>query len=129
MSANVSTIDQLAFALEQAKEAEALAKAARLEAEEALLSAVGVPEEGTQRTDGQWYRVTAAQTLARSFDPEAEIPYDLLRQVTRVKSELDVVALKRLATSDPAAYAIVARGIVTKPAKPTVKVERLQEQK
>ena len=129
----MNTIDQLAYALEVAKQHEAEARNARLAAEDALIQAVGLKDEGTTSTKTDWYKVSVTQSLTRTLTPDFAERLDALDPaifcaVIRNKPEVNVSALKQLATANPDAYRLVCSAVVTKPAKPSVKVERIETQ-
>lgn len=129
----MNNIDQLAYALEVAKQHEAEARDNRLRAEDALIQAVGLKDEGTQTAKTDWYKVSVTQSLTRSLTPDFAERLDSLDPaifcaVIRNKAEVNVSALKQLATANPDAYRLVCSAVVTKPAKPSVKVERIETQ-
>lgn len=121
-------IDLAAHALSEAKRAEATARQARIEAEEALIALVGLKEEGTTSMQTDWYKVSTVGKLTRTLKATADTPPDLLEAITRTKRELDVTKLKRLATEDPVRYQAACKWITTKPAKPSAKVELIEQQ-
>jgi hypothetical protein len=129
----MNNLDQLAYALEMAKQHEAEARNVRLAAEDALIAAVGLKDEGTQTAKTDWYKVSVTQSLTRSLTPDFAERLDALDPaifctVIRHKPEVNVSALKQLATANPDAYRLACSAIVTKPSKPSVKVERIETQ-
>lgn len=129
----MNNLDQLAYALEVAKQHEAEARDNRLRAEEALIAAVGLKDEGTQTAKTDWYKVSVTQSLTRSLTPDFAERLDTLDPaifctLIKMKPELSVSELKRLATANPDAYRLVCSAVITKPAKPSVKVERIETQ-
>ena len=129
----MTNIDQLAYALEMAKQHENEARDNRLRAEDALIQAIGLKDEGTQTAKTDWYKVSVTQSLTRSLTPDFAERLDALDPaifcaVIRNKPEVNVSALKQLATANPDAYRLVCSAVVTKPAKPSVKVERIENQ-
>jgi hypothetical protein len=128
----MTTVDALAYALEEAKLAESKAHEARLAAEQSLIDVIGLKDEGTKSQKTDWYKVSITQTLNRKLRSDygaqlEDLDPAIQNQIIRVKPALDVAALKRLATSDPDAYRIACRAIETAPAKPSVKVERIEQ--
>lgn len=116
--------------LHRLKEAEAEARAARLDAEDDLIEALALPdkEEGSMtRTFGPW-KVTVTNKLTRNFDPDAwaevcdQVPANL--RPVRMRLELDVKGLRWLADNRPDIYKIVSRCVTTKPAKTAVTIKR-----
>ena len=125
-----TTIDELAFQLEERKAEETKARDARIAAEQALIEAVGLKEEGTTTTKTQWYKISTIAKLSRSFTDSADtMPLELYNRITKVKQELDPTRLKALATEDPKAYQEAIKHIATKPTKPAVKIERIEPTK
>ena len=118
-------LDELAYELEKCKAAEEAARIERIKAENALIEAVGLKEDGTTTTKTDWYRISTVAKLNRKLIAE-DIPDKLYHAITRVKHELDVTALKKLATSHPEQYREACRFIATTPAKPSVKIERIE---
>ena len=118
-------LDELAYELEKCKAAEKAARIERIKAENALIEAVGLKEEGTTTTKTGWYRISTVAKLNRKLIAE-DIPDKLYHAITRVKHELDVTALKKLASSHPEQYREACRFIATTPAKPSVKIERIE---
>ena len=122
-------LDELAYQLEQRKAAEAQARAERIKAENALIEAVGLKEEGINTTKTQWYKISTTGKLNRKLVATTDMPDKLYHAITRTKHELDVTALKKLATSHPEQYREACRFIEATPAKPSVKIERIEPTK
>ena len=123
-------LDKLAVELERRKAAEDAARAERIKAENAIIEAVGLKEEGTTTTKTDWYRISTVAKLSRAFTDHADtMPLELYNRITKVKQELDPVRLKALATEDPKAYQEAIKHIQTKPTKPAVKIERIEPTK
>ena len=126
-------LDRLAFALTEAKRSEALARDARMAAEQAIIDLLGEKDEGTITEKTEWYKVSTTTSLNRSLKPDWEtqlagVRPSVIQEVIRFKPEISVSGLKHLATRDPSAYGQVLKAIVTKPAKTSVKVELLQRE-
>jgi hypothetical protein len=126
-------IDRLALDLELAKEEETKARNTRLAAEDALIAAIGLKDEGTNTTKTDWYKVSVTQSLDRKLMPDFAERLDALDPaifctLIKMKPEVSVSELKRLATANPDAYRLACSAIVTKPSKPSVKVERIETQ-
>ena len=115
-----------------AKQAEEAARLHRIECEEKLIEIVGLKPEGTQVQKTPYFKVSTVQSLSRSLTPDGEALIEaegipIFDQVVRYRPEVSVTGLKALATSNPAVYARVIKAIITKPGKPSVKVELLEE--
>lgn len=129
----MNDLDQLAYALEVAKQHEAEARDNRLRAEEALIAAIGLKDEGTNSTKTDWYKVSVTQSLDRQLTPDFAEKLDALDPalfctLIKHKPSLNVTEFKKLAVANPDAYRLVCSAVVTKPAKPSVKVERIEKQ-
>ena len=120
-------IDLAAYALHEAKRAEDQAREARIAAEQHLVDLVGLKEEGTTTVKTDFYQVSTTGKLNRKLNATADMPDGLHHEITRVKHELDVVKLKKLATENPIRYQEACKWIVSTPAKPSAKVELLQQ--
>jgi hypothetical protein len=125
---NYTTLDGLALDFERAKDAEKRAIEYRRECESALIAAVGIKEEGAKSETTQWYKVTTTPRMAYKLaaDWRDHIPERLADTLVRTKEELNVTEYKKLATSHPYAFLLAAKGVVTEPSKPTIKVERIK---
>ena len=125
-----TALDEAAWALMEAKRLEREAIEHRLTCEETIVNLVGLATEGTQSEKTAFFKVSTTQTLNRSLTPEGEDliekeGQDILWQVLDYKPSIRVSGLKALATANPEAYARVVKAIITKPAKPSVKVEEI----
>lgn len=131
----MNTIDTLASALEAAKTEEARATQARLDAEAALIDALGVREEGAQTHNGESYRVTITGVINRRIDPAAlsaladRIPTPLLLQAVRYKPEPIAAGIRYLRNNEPETYAVLAEALTVTPGKPQVRIERVAAMK
>ncbi|WP_419533734.1 DUF7173 family protein [Endozoicomonas sp.] len=132
-SNNASRLDKLAYELELAKKNEEHARNHRLDIEQQLCDVVGVKEEGSQSSKGDYYKVTTSSGFTRLLDQQKweevskRIPQSLSANLVRTKVELNTKQLKSLQVLDPAHYTIVAEAITTKPKKVAVKYERLED--
>ena len=120
-------IDLAAYALQQAKQSEEQAREARIAAEQHLIDLVGLKEEGTTTVKTDFYKASTTGTLNRKLNATADMPDELYHEITRVKHELDVAKLKKLATENPIRYQEACKWIVSTPAKPSAKVELLNQ--
>ena len=133
-SNNASRLDELAYELEKAKDAEATARNRRLHIEQLLSELVGVKDEGSYTTKGFYYKVTTTAGFTRTLDAKkwAEIKHRVTpavaAKVIRTRLEIDTRQLKSLRDLDPAHYNLVAEAITTNPRKVAVKYERLEVQ-
>lgn len=135
-------LDQAVFALYEAKQAEEAAHAQRLDCERRIIELVGV-KEGTTSQKTELYKISTVGTLKRDFAkgvkipcefrvqeedlPPGFMPADILRQIVTIKAELSVSALKALATANPDAYRVACQWIESRPQKPAVKLEIVEQ--
>lgn len=126
-----TALDMACQAYREAKAAEEAARNDRLLAEERILSEMGCKEEGTTTVKTEWFKVSTVGGLTRGLIAD-ELPrvqglvdQRLYEQVIRYEPKLSVSGLKAVATANPDAYRLLCSAIVTKPAKPAVKVEVL----
>lgn len=133
-SKGASRLDELAYELEQAKQAEQQSKDHRLIIEQQLCELVGIKDEGSHSIKGDYYKVTTTSGMTRTIDPvkweevRHRIPATIAANLVRAKVELNIKQLKSLQSFDPAQYNIIAEAITTKPKKVSVKFERLEVQ-
>lgn len=129
----MNPIDEAARALEIAKFAEAKATAERLRAEQALVELMPAKTEGSASMKGGEYKVSITYAMNRTVDGPAlaavrdSITPDLLDQAITYKPSLVLAGLRYLQNNEPDAYAVLAQAITSKPAKPSVKIERIAE--
>jgi hypothetical protein len=125
-------IEAAAAALVAAKQAEAVATAARLAAEDALIALLPAKPEGTVSEAAGGFKVAVTFGMRRSVDEAAlgavrgQLPPALFARLFRFKPEVSVRDLRYVECNEPELYAIAAQAITTKPSKPSVKVERIE---
>lgn len=114
-------IENLASNLVHARQAEAEAKAARIEAEEAILAQYELAESGSQtvKTDNG-LKLTLKTSLGYKVDKGAELPASVMKTVT--KHELNAPAYEALRDSDPMEFSRVSKMVTTTPRKPSITV-------
>lgn len=126
------TLDELAYDYEVAKQGVAYAKTQLDQAEAALLAAVPAELEGSLTTESDFYKVVTTGKLTRTLDEkrlaevQATVPQGVFERVIRYKPELSLRDLRYLENNEPEYYRVFAEAITTKPAKTSVKVERIQ---
>lgn len=125
----MNPIDTLAAELEAAKIAEAQATAVRIDAERALVNALGVRDEGSETHRGSAYKVTITGVVNRrvavaALDAvRARLAPPIFEQAFRYKPEVIAAGVKYLRNNEPELYAIAAQAITATPGKPQVKIE------
>ena len=112
----------------QLKNQEVALKERRGMLEGQLAAMVATADEGTDRAEAGRYRITVTSKLNRALDYdayqalEAQIPEGL--RCVRMKPELDLAKLRAMDLARPG---FSAQFVTTKPAKPAVKIEELEE--
>lgn len=125
-------IEAAAAALVAAKQAEAVATAQRLAAEDALAALLPTKSEGTVTETAGSFKVAVTFGMRRSVDEAAlgavrgQLPPALFARVFRFKPEVSVRDLRYVECNEPELYAIAAQAITTKPSKPSVRVEHIE---
>lgn len=126
------SLEHACAALEAAKDAEAKATAARIQAERAVLDMLPAKIEGSLTEHASGWKVTATFGVNRTIDRAAlesvreVIPVALFEQAVEYKPALVLAGLRYLQSNEPDTYRVLAQAITSKPAKPSVKVERVE---
>ena len=133
MNPEQQKLNEAAWQLILAKQAEDGARKWRLEAERRVINLIGLKEEGTTSIKTDYFKVATVAGLYRSLAPGGEDLIEkegpaIMDQVIHYRPEVSVSGLKALATANPAAYGRIIKAIITKPGKPSVKVEPLGAQ-
>lgn len=124
-------IDLAVYQVEQAKAALDAAKLQLADAEDALIELVGVKPEGSTTSKTDFYKVTTTGRMNRSVDEakladvQAQVPQELFEAVFQYKPGLSITGLRKAEKST--FWPLVASAITTKPGKPGVKIERIEE--
>lgn len=126
----MNAIDQAAERVIGLKLQENQAKAARIEAELALIKLVGCKAEGSSTHKGERYKVMTTGTMYRKVDEAAlgavrERMGPMFEQVFRFKPEVITAGIRYLQLNEPDLYAIAAQAITATPGKPAVEVSVL----
>ena len=125
------TIDELAYEYEVAKQGVAFAKAQLDKAEAELLASVPAELEGSLTTESDFYKVTTTGKLTRTLDEaklaqvQSVLPQGIFERCIRYKPELSIRDYRYLENNEPEFFRVLAEAVTTKPAKTSVKVERL----
>lgn len=132
----MNAIDQAAERVIGLKLQENEAKAARIEAELALIALCGVKAEGSTTHKGERYKVMTTGTMYRKVDEAAlgavrsALSPAMFESVFRFKPEVITTGLRYLQSNEPDLYAIAAQAITATPGKPAVEVSLISvEQK
>lgn len=123
-------MEALVKTLTKAKRKEDESRLARIEAEEAIIKALGgTPIEGTATHNVGGYKVKVEQRINRKIDERKyhaikdEIP-EALRPISIVETlKIDTAGLRWLKENEPGYWKILADAITETPAKPSVKIE------
>lgn len=126
----MNTLDDLASAWQAAKSAERAANAERLAVEAEILKAMSdIKDEGTTTEATDTHRVSVTTKLTRSLDEQVlktiwqQLPRETTDRLFRLKPHLVLKELRYIQLNDAPAYRMASRAIVTKPSKPTIKIE------
>lgn len=128
------SLESLAAAFEQARREEESARQARLAIEEQIVRQMAVPDEGTVHAEAGHWRVTVTAAVRRTVDPAIlqsvadQVPAEIGEKLIRWKPDLVLKELRAVQKYSPDVYQVVAQAITAKPAKPTVKVQLLDEE-
>ncbi|KAF1706253.1 DUF7173 family protein [Pseudoxanthomonas sacheonensis] len=127
----MNQIDEAAERVIGLKLQENQAKAARIEAEQALIKLVGCKAEGSSTHKGERYKVMTTGTMYRKVDEAAlaavrsALSPTMFEQVFRYKPEVITAGIRYLQQNEPELYAIAAQAITATPGKPAVEVSVL----
>lgn len=106
------------------------ARASRVAAEARLVSMVESKDEGTVHEEDGHVKVTVSFKVTRTVDADKVIEDwnslpPLVHDAFVWKPDLVLKHMRALALANPDAYAVLARYITAKPAKPSVKIEEV----
>jgi hypothetical protein len=126
---NTALIEELV----RAKRIEDEARERRIEAEQAIIAELGeIKPEGQTAIKAGGYKLTVTGSMNRRIDGSVlaavreSIPAALFDQAIRWKPEVNLTGLRYLQNNEPDTYSILAEAITTTPAKPSVRVEKLE---
>tara|TARA_R110002012_G_scaffold155160_6_gene316036 strand:- start:2601 stop:2960 length:360 start_codon:yes stop_codon:yes gene_type:complete len=115
------SIEKLASNLVHARAAESQAKAARIEAEEAILAQYKLAEAGSQTVKTEnGLKLTLKTSLGYKIDKGSDLPKLLVKKTEKI--ELNTKAYESLRESDPMEFSRVSKFVTTQPRKPSVTV-------
>lgn len=129
----MNPIDKAAYNLELAKRTETLATQARIDAEKDLIALLPEKDEGSVSLKGDAYKVSITYGYNRTVDAQAleaikrEVPPELFEQAVDYKPSLVMAGLRYLQSNEPETYAILAQAITSRPSKPSVRVEAIEQ--
>ena len=127
-SKKLSAFESVAREVAEFKRIEDDAKASRLNAEALLVSMIEQKSEGTIHEEDGNVKVSVTYKLNRTVDAEAvikdwnELPAEV-HDAFEWKPQLVLKQARALESANTLSYAVLAKYITTKPAKPSVKVE------
>lgn len=128
-----TSLDELARALQAAKEQLTRAQAAVLNAESAIVSAVGSEDEGSLTVRSDSFKITTTQPITRTVNKTSldairrEFPEDLFEAMFDFKPSLNVKLFKECEHLRPEVYRLACKAVSSKPGKIAVRVEALSE--
>ncbi len=122
-----SIIDQLGYDLTMAKQVEANATAARIEAEEKILACEDIKDKGT--TKSEYYKIAVKPVTRIKIDAAA---YDKIQKKipakinpVKLKPEVSATGLKDLKKANAKAFEILSKCVTSTPGKTSVTVEQI----
>lgn len=127
-------LHELAESLVTAKAAEDAARKQRVRIEESICEYMNLPVEGSTHVEDAGWRITVTAKLTRTLDEARlrqvahQIPDDVGAKVIRWKPDLVLKELRACQEYRPDIYEVLASAITTKPAKPAVKITRIEEE-
>lgn len=107
----------------------------RIDAECAVLAHSETRVEGSVSVRGQDWKSTVVYGVNRTIDEPAlasvrdGVPPLIFDQVIKYKPVLDLAGLRYIQNNEPEYYAVFAQAITAKPAKPSVRVEMIAEER
>lgn len=129
---NKEHIENIANDIRAAKLEEDTARKRRCSLEAQLIVALDVPEEeGSYVFEFSGLKTTIMRKMTRTVVPGVlakvarRISKAVLASVVKQKPALDLRAYRQLEDTDPRAYVAISQALSVKPAKPSVKIERL----
>ena len=128
-----TSLDELARALQAAKEQLTRAQAAVLNAESAIVSAVGSEDEGSLTVRSDSFKITTTQPITRTVNKTSldairrEFPEDLFEAMFDFKPSLNVRLFKECEHLRPEVYRLACKAVTSKAGKVAVRVEALSE--
>ena len=128
----MNTIDQLAEKWQRYKLIEQNAAAERKAIELQLMQLIEIRDEGTSTEETDHYNIKTVGKLNRTLDAETlQDDWDNLpkaiKDCVKWKPQVDTAALRVLESMNDELVPLLSKYMTTKPAKPTFKVEPIQE--
>lgn len=128
-------LDTLCLALMRAKQDEEAARDTRIAIESEIVKLVEAKEEGSVTTSGEQFKVAVTFGVNRTVDRAAletirtSMPPGLFFRAIDYRPAIDTAGLRYLRNNEPEAYAQLAQAITAKPAKPSVRIDPLREER
>jgi len=128
-------LDTLCLALSRAKQDEETAREARIAIETEIVKLVEAKDEGTAHAMGEQFKATVTFGVNRTVDRAAldairdQVPTALFFRAFEYRPAIDTAGLRYLRNNEPEVYAQLAQAITAKPAKPSVRVEAMTEER
>ena len=129
----MNPIDEAAAVYELAKMQHERTAEALSDAHTALVALMPKQDEGTVKLQGDSYRVAIEYGFNRTVDAAAlaaikdSVPVALFEQAITYKPSITLAGLRYLQGNEPDAYAALAQAITARPAKPSVKIEAVEQ--
>jgi len=126
-----SAFEQACRDIIELKQIEDDAKARRYTIEKALAAMVGEATEGTLHAEEGRFKVTATYKLTRTVDgAKVQAAWNDLPAIVQEafvwKPDLALKHYRALESANPEAFAVLAKYVTAKPAKPAIKIEEVE---
>jgi len=129
----MNPIDEAAAVLTLARMNAKRAKEAEDAAFAELVALLPKQDEGTVKLTGESYKVAIEYGMNRTIDAAAlaaikdSVPVALFEQAIDYAPKLKLPGLRYLQANEPDAYALLAQAITARPAKPSVRIEAIEQ--
>jgi hypothetical protein len=127
-----ATLDELAAALVEAKEAELSAKIARQGIEDQIIEIVGTKPEGTTKVRGERFELSTTGKITRTLDDAVvanlrdKVPGPLFDRLFSFSPKLNLREYRYVEANEADYFALVSQAVTSKPAKASVSVKGIK---
>lgn len=129
----MNPIDEAAAVYELAKMQHERTAEALAEAHANLVALMPAKDEGAVTVSGESYKVAITYGMNRTVDAAAlsavkdQVPVALFEQAITYKPSIVLAGLRYLQGNEPSVYALLAQAITARPAKPSVRIEAIEQ--
>lgn len=128
----MNPIDEAAAVYELAKMQHERTAEALSDAHANLVALMPTKDEGAVTVSGESYKVAITYGMNRTVDAAAlaaikdSVPPALFEQAITYKPSIVLAGLRYLSSKEPSVYAILAQAITARPAKPSLRIDRIE---